>query len=88
MSQPDKEQAVTDVAKQTLDEGPMKKLDKLLERMRWQASVDGRVEGALAVLSMLDGVSREEKISMLAKAVGLSTRTATELYDSVEEAQE
>lgn len=51
---------------------------KALDHERWLGYVDGKVEGALNVLYDLD-LDREKRLDLLARAVGLSRATATDM---------
>lgn len=52
-----------------------KEVQEILDRERWQGYVSGKVEGALNVLYALD-LSKEKRLELLSKAVGISHTTA------------
>ena len=59
-----------------LNEEMEKKIDEVFRVERWKWHVAGKVEGGLAVLAILD-LEKEERIRVLAKALKLTTETAT-----------
>ncbi len=63
-----------------IDESIKEQVENILERERWAARVSGKVDGALNVLFLLD-ISKEERISLLSRALGLSTATATDFIE-------
>ena len=63
-----------------IDESIKEQVENILERERWAARVSGKVDGALNVLFLLD-ISKEERISLLSRALGLSTATATDFVE-------
>ena len=54
-----------------------KKMQDILDRQRWMGFVDGKIEGALNVLYLMD-LDKEKRIELLSEAVGLSSDTAAE----------
>ena len=63
-----------------IDENIKEQVEKILEKERWAARVSGKVDGALNVLFLLD-ISKEERISLLSRALGLSIMTATDFVE-------
>lgn len=57
-----------------------KEVQEILDRERWQGYVGGKVEGALNVLYALD-LSKEKRLELLSKAVGISHTTAEEFLE-------
>ena len=70
-----------------ISEDMKKEVQDILDRERWQGYVSGKVEGALNVLYALD-LTKEKRLEILSKAVGLSHTTAAEFLESREEANE
>ena len=66
-----------------ISEDMKKEIKDILERERWQGYVSGKVEGALNVLYELD-LSKDKRIELLSKAVGLSHMTAEEFLEQRE----
>ncbi len=62
------------------EENIEKKVEEILRLENWRGFVNGKVTGGLAVLDVLD-IPREERIEILAKALGLCTATATEFVN-------
>ena len=60
-----------------MDEEFRKKIEETLDIMKWQQYTSGQVDGALAVLRLLD-IPYQEKEDILCKAVGVSHMTAKE----------
>lgn len=63
-----------------LDEELEKKIDEKFEVERWRWHTSGEVDGGLAVLAVL-GLEKEERIKVLAKALRVTNKTATELVN-------
>ena len=63
-----------------IDENIKEQVEKILEKERWVARVSGKVDGALNVLFLLD-LSKERRIELLSRALGLSTATATDFVE-------
>ncbi len=57
-----------------------KAVDEMLRVEKWRSFVSGKMTGGLAVLEVLD-IDREERISIMSKALGLSEATATTLVN-------
>ena len=58
-----------------------KEIKKIIEVARWQGEAHGKIEGALNVLFDLE-LEKEERITLLQRAVGLSYMTASEFVES------
>lgn len=58
-----------------------KAVDEMLRVEKWRSFVSGKMTGGLAVLEVLD-IGREERISIMSKALGLSEATATTLVNN------
>ena len=63
-----------------ISEDMKKEVQDILDRERWQGYVSGKVEGALNVLYALD-LTKEKRLEILSKAVGLSHMTAEEFLE-------
>ena len=61
-------------------DGIKQKINEILEVNKWQSYVAGKVDGALAVLDVLN-IGKERRIEVLAEALGLSRETATDFVD-------
>lgn len=61
-------------------DGIKQKINEVLEVNKWQSYVAGKVDGALAVLDVLN-IGKERRIEVLAEALGLSRATATDFVD-------
>lgn len=61
-------------------DGIKQKINEILEVNKWQSYVAGKVDGALAVLDVLN-IGKERRIEVLAEALGLSRATATDFVD-------
>lgn len=61
-------------------DGIKQKINEVLEVRQWQGYVSGKVDGALAVLAVLN-IDKERCIEVLADALGLTRATATEFVE-------
>lgn len=61
-------------------DGIKQKTEEVLEVRQWQGYVSGKVDGALAVLAVLN-IDKERCIEVLADALGLTRATATEFVE-------
>ena len=63
----------------------IEKIDKTVEDMvnitKWQSYTGGMIEGALKILFSISSLSKEERVTYLSDAIGLSRISATEYIE-------
>jgi len=65
-----------------MDKSEMEKeVQKVMDREYWLGYTNGKIDGALYVLFLMD-LEKEKRIELLAEAIGLSKETATEFVES------